>query len=374
MQNKDYRVFPFYFPQFYSTEENNTWWGDGFTDWELVKSAKPVHKHQTQPRIPLFGYYDQSKPEVIETQAKLASDYGIDGFNFYHYWFDGKVLLEKPMENLYSNKNINIEYFITWANETWTRQWIGKPEDILIKQEHNVDETIWGEHYNYLRKFFLDQRYVKINNSPIMCVYRPELIKSLAEWIDFMNCKAKEDGFSGIHFIAMRAYEITDAERVYKLFNKVVNFQPRYSINNHLRNTSPTRKIIEKIIRRSPESLQLRLVSLFRKGKFREFSYKDYLKSLEVDPAVWNEKPVYQVVFPDWDNAARYKEKATFFSNTSATQFGEALDIVKDKISNHDDKLIFINAWNEWSEGAYLEPDDKNKYKYLEVIKHKFKL
>ncbi|EFT2849843.1 hypothetical protein HVL56_004500, partial [Escherichia coli] len=137
MTDLKYKIFPFYFPQFYSTQENDEWWGKGFTDWELVKAAKPIHPTQNQPRVPDAGYYDQSLPDTILKQSQLAKQYGISGFNFYHYWFDGKVLLDCPIQNLLKNKAIDIEYFITWANETWTRQWIGRPNDILIKQEHN---------------------------------------------------------------------------------------------------------------------------------------------------------------------------------------------------------------------------------------------
>lgn len=374
MSSNKHRIFPFYFPQFYRTEENDNWWGDGFTDWELVKTAKSIHTTQNQPRQPLSGYYDQSNPLTIKKQAEIALEYGISGFNFYHYWFDGKVLLDKPLQNLYSDKSIDIEYFLTWANETWTRQWVGKPHDVLIKQEHKAEKNIWDEHYNYLRKFFHDDRYVKINNAPILCIYRAELIKSLPEWVDYINLKAQSDGFSGVHLIALRAYNIANAESIYKYFNKIVNFQPRYSINTHLRKTSSTRNIIEKMVRSSPEWIQLSLATLLsKKSKYNKFSYSDYIDSMRNDSDVWNDKPVYQVVFPDWDNAPRYKERATFFSNTSIDNFGKALELVKTKVDNHDDKLVFINAWNEWSEGAYLEPDNKHKFAYLETIKKTFR-
>lgn len=369
-----YRVFPFYFPQFYATEENNLWWGKDFTDWDLVKKAQAISNIQCQPRVPMEGYYDQSLPDTIEWQSKLAKSYGISGFNFYHYWFDGKILLDKPIQNLLNNKQIDIEFMVTWANETWTRQWIGKPEDILIKQEHKADQDIWEKHYEYLRALFIDERYVKIKNAPVMCIYRAELIKSLSSWIEYMNCKAIEDGFSGMHFIAMRSYDIADSMSVYKYFDKIINFQPRYSINKHLKNNSNSRKTMEKWFRSAPEWLQLRIVSLLKGGRYNEYSYSDYLKTLENDVSLWNNKPVYQVAFPDWDNAPRYKERATFFNNISPENFGNALDIIKRKIKNHDDKFIFINAWNEWSEGAYLEPDETNKFKYLEVIKNKINL
>lgn len=368
MLDSQYKIFPFYFPQFYPTQENNRWWGDGFTDWDLVKVASTVHPNQTQPRIPLEGYYDQSLPAVIALQAKLAKQYGISGFNFYHYWFDGTVLLDQPIQNLLNNKSIDIEYFLTWANETWTRQWIGKPNDILIKQEHSPKEDVWTTHYEYLKSFFADSRYYKIDNEPVFCIYRAELIKELPRWVEFMNAKAREDGFNGIHLIALRAYEISDAERIYKHFAKIVNFQPRYSINTYLKKKSAFRTLAEKALRRSPEWIQLKIAALARNEKYKKFSYLDYIDTMRADASHWNEKPVYQVAFPDWDNAPRYKERATFFSDISPENFENALGVIKEKIKSHKDKIIFVNAWNEWSEGAYLEPDTINGHKYLEAL------
>ncbi|MCE9909963.1 glycoside hydrolase family 99-like domain-containing protein [Hafnia paralvei] len=372
MIDTQFKIFPFYFPQFYPTSENNEWWGDGFTDWDLVKSAKSVHHEQTQPRIPLNGYYDQSNPETIKVQAKLAKKYGVSGFNFYHYWFDGEVLLDKPIQNLLDNKSIDIEFFVTWANETWTRQWVGKPNDILIKQEHRPKEEIWEAHYEYLKKFFTDDRYYKINNSPVFCIYRAELIKELSKWVDFMNFKARKDGFNGLHLIALRAYEIADAASIYEHFDKIVNFQPRYSINTYLRKKSNLRSLAEKFLRSSPEWIQLKISSFIGSDKYNKFNYCDYISTIKNDATHWNNKPVYQVVFPDWDNAPRYKTRATFFTGTSPESFEMALDVVKEKTRLHSDKIIFVNAWNEWSEGAYLEPDTEHGCEYLKLLNKKF--
>lgn len=372
MVDSQYKIFPFYFPQFYPTPENDKWWGEGFTDWDLVKAARSVHSAQVQPRTPIAGFYDQSHPETIEAQAALAKKYGVSGFNFYHYWFDGTVLLDKPIRNLLENKNIDIEFFITWANETWTRQWIGKPNDILIKQEHLPKEELWNAHYEYLKPFFADSRYYKIDNSPVLCIYRAELIKEFSKWVDFINCKAREDGFNGVHLIALRAYEIADAEKTYKHFSKVVNFQPRYSINTHLKKNSSLRTYAEKILRTAPEWLQLKLVAMLGNAKYKKFSYQDYISTMQKDATHWHDKPVYQVAFPDWDNAPRYKERATFFTDATPENFAKALDIIKEKTKIHSDKIIFVNAWNEWSEGAYLEPDTINGHKHLEILSKKF--
>lgn len=368
------KVFPFYFPQFYTIPENDSWWGNGFTDWLLVKNAKAVSSNQRQPRVPYNNCYrDQSTIKTISEQVHIAKKYGIDGFNFYHYWFDGKLILEKPAENILSNKEIDIEYFFTWANETWTRQWIGKPKDILIKQSHIADKLMWAKHYDYLSHHFQDSRYLKVSNKPVFCIYRPELINELDSFIDFFNEKAKASGFDGVHFIALRAYDVLNAEQLYNRFDAIVNFQPRYAINKHLKKNGFIKKNLEKTLRRLPEFVQLSLSSVLKNKGYSEFSYDDYLATLNIkDDLYCLNKPVYQVAFPDWDNSPRYNERATFFSGVDKDKFSKVLTIIKSQVENYDGKIIFVNAWNEWSEGAYLEPDTVNGYQYLEVVKSVF--
>ncbi|MGL4336700.1 MAG: glycosyltransferase WbsX family protein [Turicibacter sp.] len=370
-----YKIFPFYFPQFYKTPENDSWWGRGFTDWDLVKKSRAISKLQYQPRVPINdNYYDQAENSTIVEQAALAKRYGISGFNFYHYWFDGKTMLDKPVLNLLENKGIDIEYFFTWANETWTRQWVGKPTDILIQQKHIADLQIWMEHFQYLNKFFSDSRYLKINNKPVFCIYRAELINKLDEFMLFFNSEAKKNGFNGIHFIALRAYDVINAEELYRNFDAIVNFQPRYSINKYLRSDNFLKLTLSKVARRLPEFLQLKIAASLKSKKYNVYSYDDYLASLVVSGDLqFFDKPVYQVAFPDWDNAPRYAERATFFSDISDDKFISALNIIKSQVSKYEDKLIFINAWNEWSEGAYLEPDLKKGYSKLEAVNTVFR-
>ncbi|WP_368168888.1 MULTISPECIES: glycosyltransferase WbsX family protein [unclassified Aeromonas] len=369
------KVFPFYFPQFYATPENDLWWGEGFTDWQLVENAKAVSTKQRQPRIP-YGtdFYDQSIVMTLSEQAALAKRYGISGFNFYHYWFDGKLILEKPAENLLENKDIDIEYFFTWANETWTRQWVGKPKDILIKQQHIVDTELWKAHYQYLNQHFQDIRYLKVSNKPVFCIYRPELINNLDKFMSFFNDEAIKSGFDGVHFIALRAYDVINAENLYKNFSAIVNFQPRYAINKYLKKNGVVKNVLGKIARRLPESMQLNIATMLKNKTYSEFSYDSYLDTLKVRSDLnFLDKPVYQVAFPDWDNAPRYNERATFFYNVKLEKFVEALEIIKSQLNEYDEKIVFINAWNEWSEGAYLEPDTVNGHKYLEAVNDVFR-
>ncbi|MCF5860935.1 glycoside hydrolase family 99-like domain-containing protein [Aeromonas veronii] len=190
----------------------------------------------------------------------------------------------------------------------------------------------------------------------------------------FFNSEAKKNGFNGIHFIALRAYDVINAEALYRNFDAIVNFQPRYSINKYLRKESSLKLTLSKIARRLPEFLQLKIATVLKSNKYNVFSYDDYLDSLKVnvDLQLLN-KPVYQVAFPDWDNAPRYAERATFFSDTGDNKFINALNIIKSQVSTYEEKLVFINAWNEWSEGAYLEPDSKKGYSNLESVNTVFK-
>ncbi len=360
----------FYFPQFHVIDENNKWWGEYFTDWKLVKEAKKNCELHNQPRVPLDNnYYDLSKSETIEWQVNLAEKYKLDGFNFYHYWFDGKLILEKPMELFLANKNHNLKYCITWANETWTKQWIGSSE-VLINQKHIKDFNIWENHFDYLLKFFNDKRYIKIDNKPIFCIYRPELNKHMIEYIDFFNRRAKENGFNGVYFIGIKSYELINENSIYKNFDAKLKFQPRYLFNNKFFHRTSSLSLVEKIARTLPEFLQLKIGRIkFLLERYRTIDYIDFWEELISQAKKENSEKIFQSIIVDWDNTARYKKRSKFFKNVSPSVFEKYLLKLTKIEEEKNNEFIFINAWNEWSEGAYLEPDTKNKYSYLKVIK-----
>ncbi|PZR04512.1 MAG: hypothetical protein DI539_25505 [Flavobacterium psychrophilum] len=359
-------IFAYYFPQFYETKENSMWWGAGFTDWKLVEAAKPLFAEHYQPRVPELGYYDQSELKTLSMQVDLAKQFNITGFNFYHYWFDGEPHLAKPAEMLLADIDLNIKFMLTWANESWTRQWVGQPNDYLIEQNYYRDLDSIEKHYFYLAAFFKDDRYHKVNNRPVFTIYRPELIPNLSDVISTFNKLAVADGFSGIHWLACRSYDISGAEELYQYFDGIINFNPRYIINTRLKNRRTT--LVEPLLRRLPEKTQSLLVGLFRKKNgIAKFSYVDFLRELERSDSLSFSKPVYHSVFPDWDNTARYNDRATLFTDVSPENYKNALSIAQNKITQEHQDILFINAWNEWSEGAYLEPDQKIGLKLLTV-------
>ena len=362
-------VYAFYFPQLYVTKENSEWWGEGFTDWDLVRKAKPIFKNHNQPRSPLLGYHDQSNCDVLLSQVEMAVDYNISGFNFYHYWFDSKPYLDIPVKNFIANKDVNLKFMLTWANESWTRQWVGKPSEYLIEQTYYSSISKIHEHYRYLSQFFLDERYRKINNRPVMVIYRPELIPDLSSVLSIIDRLAIADGFDGMYFIACRSYELVNRKKIYSSFQGIINFNPRYMVNRYLRSVGSAS--VDKYLRVLPERFQSNLAKIkyFRK-KHTLYNYHDLLSSLKLIESFQGDIPVYQSVFPDWDNTARYSERATLFSNTSLKSFSEMIDVSINQLTEKHMNFLFVNAWNEWSEGAYLEPDTVNEYGYLEVIKN----
>ncbi len=365
MKNK---FVPFYFPQLHQIPENDTWWGEKYTDWDRVKSAKPLEKNHYQPRVPLnSNYYDQSKESTIQSQIDLAISHNIYGFNFYHYWFNGKLLLEKPIQK-FKKINKNLKFCITWANETWTKRWDGKFNEILIEQNHKYDKVEWSNHFEYLYQFFSDPNYICIEDKPVFCIYRPDIFPDVDDFVIYFQELAKSKGLKGIHFIGIKAYE---TNKTFVNFDSYMRFQPR-SLFNTLNKKSKFLQFLEKTLRSFPEKHQILIGELMFKYQ-NKLSY-DYNKFcdllINIAKADKNNKiKIYQSVIPDWDNTARYRDKARYFKNVTPDKFEKLIINLLEIYSDDPNNLIFINAWNEWSEGAYLEPDEKNGLKYLEILK-----
>ena len=189
------KIIAFYLPQFHNIPENDEWWGDGFTEWTNVKKAKPLYEGHMQPRVPLGGnYYNLLDDNVKIWQADLAKKYGVYGFCYYHYWFNGKMLLEKPMEQMLANKEVDIPFCICWANEPWTKAWVGDERKLLIAQEYGQEEE-WKQHFMYLLPFFKDERYITKNGKPLFVFYRPDIVPCMKEMIETWDKLAKENAF-----------------------------------------------------------------------------------------------------------------------------------------------------------------------------------
>ncbi|MBD0726674.1 hypothetical protein B6A10_16000 [Flavobacterium sp. L1I52] len=367
------KIIAFYFPQFHEIPENDKWWGKGFTDWKLVKEAEPLYEGHDQPRVPLNeDYYNPCEKETLKKQAELAKNYGIEGFMFYHYWFDGKLYLEKPMEVFLSNPDIDISFCVTWANESWTRSWVGKPEIFLQKQLHTNDKNIWKKHFDYLLPFFKDERAIKIDGKPVFLIYQPFLINNSKEMMAFWTDLAINNGLNGLYFIAIKNHDYQSSDFL-SSYQAIMKFQPREAYTSK---GFQEENIIARFqfLRKLPHIVQLYLTKLNQKlTKYKIFD-SGKIWSIIKDRAYMNDYQehklsVFESAFFDWDNTPRYKKNAKIFTGLSFEQKKNNFRFLMHEAFRNNSPYVFFNAWNEWSESAYLEPDKKNGFKHLEIIK-----
>jgi hypothetical protein len=344
------KYIAFYLPQYHVIPENDTWWGKGFTEWERVKNSKPVFKGHDQPRTPM-NYYDLRDVNVMVNQSQLAKAHGISGFCYYHYWFNGKLLLEKPLEQMLVSKEVDIPFCLSWANEKWTRAWEGKSKEILIEQNYG-DEKDWEKHLNYLIPFFNDERYITVCGMPVFLIYRTESFEGFDKMFSFWNERMKENGFKEIFFVEM----LNSYQKKPKCKNSkgVVEFEPMFTIGGWV---SINSIIIGYFRRRYP--------FLFRK-LYKIFDYDKVWKKIILRRSNYENKTVFHGAFTDWDNTPRFNEKAAIFKKASPDKFK---DYLLQQTKKADSELLFINAWNEWAEGAYLEPDKRFNYGFLNSVK-----
>jgi hypothetical protein len=355
------RILALYLPQFHTFPENDQWWGKGYTEWTAVKNAKPLYKGHHEPRIPLNNnYYDLSDEsgKVWNWQSKLAKEYGIYGFCIYDYWFCGKQLMEKPLHILQAHPEIDLKYCICWANESWTRTWYGLKNDILMEQTYG-DEEDWVKHYNHLREAFLDPRYIKKNNSPVLCIYHTHDIERLEEMRTVWKECAQKDGFDDIYIVSgnTNAYVLESRDN---LVDAYYNFEPGYSLKHKQNQLENCKYLIHTFTCQQVNKLMHK--NIVERVINTECAYKQALKRVET-----TKKKVYLGLFPQWDNTPRRSYRGLVYKNSSPALFKKYLEKAI-SITDADD-FIFLNAWNEWGEGAYLEPDTVNGYKYLEAIK-----
>lgn len=351
------KIFAYYLPQYHRVEENDKWWGKGFTEWTNVKKAKPLFNGHKQPKVPLNNnYYDLTNINTLKWQSSLMKKYDINGLIFYHYYFKGKKILEKPAENLRKNEEINIDYFFCWANHSWYKSWNGSKE-LLLEQTYG-DKQDWNEHFEYLLPFFKDKRYQKKNNKPIFMVFRSNFEKK-NEIFDFFDKKCKENGFDGICIIeTLESYDFNNIKKFKANTSKqteYIHLREPGSVTilyKHLLRNQIFRSI-NKIKRILNKFLKLKLIEQYDGNKFFKLLIKNKIKDNEI----------IRGLFCEWDNTPRHEERGYVITPPSKENFLKYLNSIK------DNEFLFVNAWNEWCEGMMLEPTEENKYKYLEWIK-----
>ena len=342
--SSDIKPIALFLPQFHSIKENDKWWGKGFTEWVNVKKSNPLYEGHHQPRIPgdpekYLGYYELINPEVIKEQIKLAKSHGIYGFGIYYYWFSGKTLLEKPISIILKNKDIDFKFFLIWANENWTRKWDGNDKYILIKQEYKKEDP--EKFIKDIKKYCIDNRYIKINRKPIIGIYEASKIPNINETIFIWRTKAKEYEIGEIYILVTLNKETVEYFQNMNLFNGAYQFSPRDSMFES-----------NKIKSKSNSNYYLYTSLLYKTFNLSNIS---------------NNFDFYFGSMVEFDNTARKKD-AVIFQKYSPEQFYMLNKKIILLTKNKKNKYIFINAWNEWAEGTYLEPDKKYGYASINAL------
>jgi len=356
---KKTKIIAFYLPQFHVIPENDKWWGEGFTEWTNVKRGKSFYRGHYQPREPLHDdYYDLSDLKVLEKHTRMAQKAGIFGFCFYHYYFRGRTLLEKPIEQYRSRSKEAFPYCLIWANQSWERTWYraDSKNSVLLQQSYGGKED-WKKQFYYLLNFFKDERYIKVNNKPVYIIYIPQDIRCRRAMFHLWNNMAKEYGFDGIYLIAMKTTFGMDQKT--ELYDGYMDFEPLFTI----REDRSWRKWVQK------RKQYMRKKGFVGKVAVdNEYTYR-YLSNKAIRRFQKSDKKIYAGVFVGWDNTARKDEDGIIVHGSTPRNFARVVSRGLYLSERKNKEFLFINAWNEWSEGAYLEPDKRYGYAYLELLK-----
>ena len=373
------KIIPFYLPQFHTIPENDEWWGKGFTEWTNVKKSVPLFEGHDQPRIPLNqNYYNLLDDNVKIWQAELAKEYGFFGFCYYHYWFkNGKQLLEKPAEQMLANKEIDLPFCFCWANENWSKNWDGGNREVILEQDYGTEED-WEKHFQYLLPFFKDERYITVDGKPLFVIYKPEQMIDVYQMVQYFRKRACEEGFPGMCF----AYQFPTyyADMYYRddIFDYRIGFEPVYSRNAAALKQPGTAKKV-RIMRKVFGENAISAYRKFRQKKMKNtwpksqslamFFYDETWETILNNH--WNEE-FLPGAFVDWDNTPRNKH-GVMYAGFSIDKFEYYMKKLVDRANAENKSMIFLNAWNEWGEGAFLEPDEKYGFQKLEAIKRALK-
>ena len=350
------RTIAFYLPQFHPVAENDEWWGKGFTEWTNTAKAKPLFKGHYQPHVPAdLGFYDLRLPEARAAQAALAREHGIEAFCYYHYWFGGRRLLERPFEAVLESGEPDFPFCLCWANQTWTGIWHGAPNRVLIEQTYPGDDD-HRRHFDFLLRAFLDRRYLRVDGKPVFIVYNPDELPEPQRTTDLWRTLAVRAGLPGLHLVA---------EHSSAAWNPVDHgFDARVAVR-----LPPRRRTLQAWATWKTPIRKLR----YRYADWRQLPtihrYEHVSDHLIVLPPADIES--YPCAIPNWDNTARSGANGMLLQGSTPelfrAQFRKAVAAVGHYPPEH--KLVFIKSWNEWAEGNHLEPDLKFGRRYLEVVR-----
>jgi lipopolysaccharide biosynthesis protein len=349
------RLIAFYLPQFHPIPENDAWWGTGFTEWTNTAKAKPLFRGHYQPHVPAdLGFYDLRVPETRAAQAELARKYGVEAFCYYHYWFAGKRILERPFSEVLASGQPDFPFCLCWANQTWTGIWHGAPNRILIEQTYPGEED-HRAHFETLLPAFRDHRYVKVDGKPLFVVFQPADFPEPARTLQFWRSMAVKAGLPGLHLVGQ-------------------NIGPGRTPQEFGLDASVTVQLPLRrpwVSRRTPIKWLKRQYDEFA-GKPTVYEYQQIVSQLLPPgvPGIEN----YPSLIPNWDNTPRSGGNGLVLHGSTPGLFRiharQVLERVRSMPPGHN--LVFIKSWNEWAEGNYVEPDVQFGHKYLEVIRDVF--
>lgn len=347
---KSPRLIAFHLPQFHPIPENDEWWGKGFTEWTNTAKAKPMFPGHYQPHVPAdLGFYDLRLAESRAAQAEMAKQYGLEGFCYYHYWFGGRRILERPVNEILESLEPNYPFCLCWANHSWNSIWQGSPDKMLIEQVYPGMED-HEAHFNFLLRAFKDSRYIRTDGKPVFVVFRPMEIPNVKEVMDFWRELAVKSGLNGLHLVG-----ITNSEwnpQMHGFDASIAQTLPG------LRGWVSWRTPIKRLIQTYQKMMGYPTIYSYEKSIPRLLS-----KSVQ---GIEN----YPNVIPNWDNTPRSGKRGLVLHGSTPElfrkHFREALELAK-KLPD-DRQFVFIKSWNEWAEGNHLEPDLKYGHAYLEVV------
>ncbi len=370
MENPKIRPIAMYLPQYHPIPENDAWWGKGFTEWRNVVKAKPRFKGHYQPHLPAdLGFYDLRLEEARLAQEALAKQYGIYGFCYYHYWFNGKRLLNEPIDRKIKNPKEDLPFMFCWANENWTRAWDGGENEILIEQKYSHDDD--ENHIRALIPYFKDERYIKVDGKPVFVIYKDALFPDIKRTLEIFREEAGKHGI-GLYLCKFDLNEKISTDYTSFGFDAAIEFQPftrQFSdYNNHR-----ARGIKKYFVLNNYLSFVSRKVFGVAKSRNIKDRIIDFERFVNYEISNNHSKlKVFPGVCPGWDNSSRRpKNKALIFNKMNPDLF-KGWVLFKLENFNHrldEENFLFINAWNEWAEGNHLEPCEKWGHSYLVALR-----
>lgn len=355
--SKRLRALAFYLPQFHPIPENDEWWGRGFTEWTNVAKARPLFRGHYQPHLPAdLGFYDLRLPEVRQAQTDLARGAGIEGFCYWHYWFNGRRVLERPFGEVLKSGDPNFPFALAWANENWTRVWDGGEKHVLLAQDYSHEDD--RAHLRFLAEAFADPRYIRVDGRPVFLVYRLELLPDPARTAEVWRSEAQALGLGDLYLCRIESHDTRKVPPSAFGFDASIEFQPdRNSLGLPALASLPER-IFNRALR--PNA-----------GRRRHdaYEYADMVRNASRDRDVPYLR--YPCVTPGWDNSPRRARNGRILLGSTPELFEQWLRSVVDSFEppSPDENLVFVNAWNEWAEGNHLEPDRKWGRQYLEATR-----